>query len=79
MLRQDLAAYIAARRPGGPAELPTELTMPELDRLEEAIAHVMLGDVALLTLAEGLGRTRGELERLASAYRAAGRKTLTGD
>jgi len=59
------------------AELLPTLTMSELDRLEEAIAHVMLGDVALLSLAADLGRTRGELERLAAAYRAAGRKTLT--
>ncbi len=50
---------------------PTTLT--ELDHLEEAIAHVMLGDVALASLAADVGLTRGELERMAAAYRAAGR------
>lgn len=46
------------------------------EQIEDAIAHMILGDVPLRTLAEQLGRSRAELERLAALYRDAGRRAL---
>lgn len=50
-------------------------TAPEapLDRLEEALAHVLIGELGVAEIARRYGVERRTLERLAERYRAAGR------
>jgi hypothetical protein len=47
-----------------------------IETLEQAIAHVVLGDRGSQAIADSHGIDRGELERLAEVYRAAGRAAL---
>lgn len=57
--------------PGAPAPLPLPV-----DKLEEAIGHVMTGERSLKELAAQYGIERRELERLATVYCKAGRAAL---
>jgi hypothetical protein len=58
-----------------PAVAKTTLPLP-LDRLEEAIAEVLIGEVGLRAIAQKYGIGRTELLTLASAYGAAGREAV---
>ena len=60
-----------------PAPVPEDrLSAEQIERIEDAIAHVMLGDQPLRAIAEQLGRPRSELVQLAAAYCDAGRRAI---
>lgn len=61
-----------AQAPQGP-----KLPLP-INRLEEAIGHVLVGDLGLKAIAEKFGLDRAELQDLAEIYTKAGRKALEG-
>jgi len=70
---------LVATRPASVAVVPSKPALPlPIDRLEEAIAQVILGDKGIKGIAAEYGLERGELEGLAARYQAAGRRALEG-
>jgi hypothetical protein len=88
----SVLGYGAAPQPAPPAVFPAPAAPPPLpapphavepiaipmdfERLEEAIAHVLVGDRGLGEIAEEYGIDRAELRRLANRYRQGGRAAL---
>mgnify|MGYP000346612160 CR=1 FL=1 len=48
----------------------------QLERLEEALAHVLIGELGVAEIARRYGVERRTLDRLAERYRAAGRAAI---
>lgn len=65
------ASGIARRERPSTAALPATLPLP-LDQLEEAILHLMAGELGAAAIARKYGVSRFELERLARLYRQGG-------
>lgn len=61
--------------PAAPSAARTEQAAP-IDRLEEALAHVLIGELGVAEIARRYGVERRTLERLAERYRAAGRAAV---
>lgn len=83
MRRQDLAGFILLGDPAAtlPVGGPDASTMdagagPAIDRLEQAIGHVLVGARPLAEIAAEAGIPAARLEEHAAAYREAGRRAL---
>jgi hypothetical protein len=85
------AALPAPVEPPAPAAPPAQVTaaspspsqtgtrasqVAQLDRLEEALAHVLIGELGVAEIARRYGVERRTLERLAERYRTAGRTAI---
>jgi hypothetical protein len=82
--RLPITPMVAQVRPPSPADFFPFATAPAapsppavpLDKLEEAVLQVLAGERGPKAIAQEVGIDRAELERLAAAYRAAGRAAL---
>lgn len=72
---RPLAAPAAPVAPVPPPVARIEPSAP-MDRLEEALAHVLIGELGMAEIARRYGVERRALERLAERYRVAGRAAI---